>query len=73
VTPPVAEDNPAFAIPVFGPMFKGLSDAVGALLNIGADLPPAVRARAKKVVVAAIIINQIAATSVSVALRRRIK
>jgi hypothetical protein len=43
-----------------GAAFQGLSDAFNALNNIGADLPPAVRKKAQKVVISAIIVTQVA-------------
>ena len=43
-----------------GAAFQGLADAFNALGNIGADLPPAVRAKAQKVVISAIIVTQVA-------------
>lgn len=55
------DDNPVAAIPLLGAAFQGLSDALNALGNVGADLPPAVRKKAQKVVVSAIIVTQVAA------------
>lgn len=48
-------------------MFDGLSNAFNALNNIGADLPPAVREKAKKIVVSAIIVTQIATQAAGLA------
>jgi hypothetical protein len=44
-----------------------LSDAFNALSNIGADLPPAVREKAEKIVVSAIIVTQIATQAAAMA------
>jgi len=44
-----------------------LSDAFNALNNIGADLPPAVREKAQKIVVSAIIVTQIATQAAAMA------
>jgi len=48
-------------------VFDGLSNAFNALNNIGADLPPAVREKAKKIVVSAIIVTQIATQAANLA------
>ena len=56
-----------FDVPVLGAALKGLADAFNAFTNIGADLPPAVRARAKKIVLAAIIVTQVATTAAGIA------
>jgi hypothetical protein len=48
-------------------VFDGLSNAFNALNNIGADLPPAVREKAKKIVVSAIIVTQIATQAAGLA------
>jgi hypothetical protein len=61
------DDNPVGNIPLLGAAFQGLSDAFNALGNIGADLPPAVRAKAQKVVVSAIIVTQVATTAATMA------
>jgi hypothetical protein len=50
-----------------GAIFEGLADAFNALNNIGADLPPAVREKAQKVVVSAIIVTQIATQAAAMA------
>lgn len=50
-----------------GAVFEGLADALNALNNIGADLPPAVREKAQKVVVSAIIVTQIATQAAAMA------
>lgn len=50
-----------------GAAFQGLSDALNALGNIGADLPPAVRAKAQKVVISAIIVTQVATQAATMA------
>jgi len=67
VTQPVEPTNPVFDVPVLGAAFKGLADAFNALANIGADLPPAVRERAKKIVLSAIIVTQVATTAAGIA------
>lgn len=56
-----------FDVPVLGQALKGLADALNALANIGADLPPAVRERAKKIVLSAIIVTQVAMTAAGIA------
>lgn len=48
-------------------MFAGLSEAFNALNNIGADMSPATRAKAKKVVISAIIVTQVAVSAVNMA------
>jgi len=50
-----------------GAAFQGLADAFNALGNIGADLPPAVRAKAQKVVISAIIVTQVATQAATMA------
>ena len=50
-----------------GAVFSGLGDALNALSNIGADLPPAVREKAEKIVVSAIIVTQIATQAAAMA------
>lgn len=52
---------------MLGAAFQGLADAFNALGNIGADLPPAVRKRAQKIVISAIIVTQIATQAASMA------
>jgi len=52
---------------LLGAAFQGLADAFNALGNIGADLPPAVRAKAQKVVISAIIVTQVATQAASMA------
>ena len=59
--------NPISEIPVFGAVFQGLSDVLNVLGNIGADLSPAVREKAKKVVISAIIVTQVATTASQIA------
>ena len=61
------DNNPVGNIPLLGAAFQGLSDAFNALGNIGTDLPPAVRAKAKKVVVSAIIVTQVASQAATMA------
>jgi hypothetical protein len=52
---------------LLGAAFQGLADAFNALANIGADLPPAVREKAQKVVISAIIVTQIATQAATMA------
>ena len=52
---------------MLGAAFQGLADAFNALGNIGADLPPAVRAKAQKVVISAIIVTQVATQAATMA------
>jgi len=52
---------------LLGAAFQGLADAFNALGNIGADLPPAVRAKAQKVVISAIIVTQVATQAAAMA------
>ena len=52
---------------MLGAAFQGLADAFNALGNIGADLPPAVRAKAQKVVISAIIVTQVATQAAAMA------
>lgn len=54
-------------IPVFGAVFQGFSDALNLLSNIGADMSPATREKAKKVVISAIIVTQVATTASQIA------
>jgi len=62
---PAEEDN---SIPLLGDLFQGLSDLLGALGMIGADMTPEVRAKAQKVVLSAIIVTQVAQLATSSAL-----
>jgi hypothetical protein len=62
-----------FAVPVLGAVFESVAEFFNALGNIGADLPPEVRAKAQKVVVSAIIVTQIAATAAQIASVRKLK
>lgn len=52
---------------MLGAAFQGLADAFNALGNIGADLPPAVREKAQKVVISAIIVTQVATQAAAMA------
>ena len=52
---------------MLGAVFEGLADALNALGNIGADLPPAVREKAQKVVISAIIVTQVATQAATMA------
>ena len=52
---------------MLGAVFEGLAEAFDALVNIGADLPPAVREKAQKVVISAIIVTQVATQAATMA------
>ena len=52
---------------MLGAAFQGLADAFNALGNIGSDLPPAVRKRAQKIVISAIIVTQVATQAATMA------
>jgi hypothetical protein len=52
---------------LLGAACQGLADAFNALGNIGADLPPAVREKAQKVVISAIIVTQVATQAAAMA------
>jgi outer membrane biosynthesis protein TonB len=56
------------AVPVIGAVAEALFSSINALGNLGADLTPAVRAKAQQEVVAAIIVTQIAQLAASTAL-----
>ena len=58
---------------MLGAVFESVAEFFNALGNIGADLPPEVRAKAQKVVVSAIIVTQIAATAAQIASLRKLK
>ena len=58
---------------MLGAVFESVAEFFNALGNIGADLPPEVRAKAQKVVVSAIIVTQIAATAAQIASVRKLK
>ena len=51
------------AIPLLGDAAAAVLDAFNAIGNIGADIAPAVREEAQKVVVSSVIVGQIAATA----------
>ena len=51
-------------IPVLGATVVGLTNAINALGNFGADMSPKARHKAKQEVVAAVIVTQIATTAV---------
>lgn len=55
------------AIPFIGGAAVALVDTFNALGNVGADMTPKVRATAKKEVVAAVIVGQVAQTAAAVA------
>jgi hypothetical protein len=55
------------AIPVLGNVASAVLDTFNQLGNLGADMTPEARAKAKKEVVAAVIVTQIAGTVTSVA------
>lgn len=50
-----------------GAVFEGITAALDALVNIGADLPPAVREKAQKIVISAIIVTQVATQAATMA------
>jgi len=52
---------------VLGAVFEGFANAFNALNSIGADLPPAVREKAQKVVISAIIVTQVATQAAAMA------
>jgi len=52
------------AVPVLGATIVGLTNAINALGNFGADMSPKVRALAEQSVVSAVIVTQIATTAV---------
>lgn len=52
---------------MLGAVFEGLANAFNALNNIGADLPPAVREKAQKIVISAIIVTQVATQAATMA------
>jgi hypothetical protein len=56
------------ALPVVGAVAEALFSSINALGNLGADMTPSVRAKAKQEVVAAIIVTQIAQLATSSAL-----
>lgn len=50
-----------------GAVVEIFANAMEALTNIGADLPPAVREKAQKVVISAIIVTQVATQAATMA------
>lgn len=62
------------AIPLIGDVAVAVLDAFNALGNVGADMTPEVREQSEKVIVASVIVSQIAlgATSLSTSLNRKI-
>lgn len=63
------------SVPFVGPAAVAVLQAFNAVGNIGADMAPATRKKAKKVVTAAVILTQIAAaaTSMTASISRRNK
>ncbi|CAB4127908.1 hypothetical protein UFOVP113_1, partial [uncultured Caudovirales phage] len=60
--------DPALAaVPVLGSAVVALTDAVNFMGNVGSDMAPAVREMAKKEVVAAVVVTQVAVTAANVA------
>jgi hypothetical protein len=55
------------SVPVIGAVAVGVTNAINAIGNIGADMSPAHRATAKKEVVAAVIVTQVATTAAGIA------
>jgi hypothetical protein len=61
--------DPAIAnIPLIGNLAGALTDSFNFVGNIGSDISPAVRAKAKKTLVSAVIVTQIATTAAAVSL-----
>lgn len=63
----IVVDPELAATPVIGAVAVGITNAINALGNIGADMSPAHRATAKKEVVAAVIVTQVATTAAGIA------
>ena len=60
----IVVDEELASVPVLGATIVGLTNALNALGNFGADMSPKVRAVAEQSVVAAVIVTQIASTAV---------
>ena len=61
--------DPAIAnIPLIGNLAGALTNSINFVGNIGADISPAVRAKAKKTLISAVIVTQIATTAAAVSL-----
>lgn len=63
----IVVDQQIASIPVFGATVVALTDAINYLGNVGADMSPKVRATAKKEVIAAVIVTQVATGAVAMA------
>lgn len=63
----IVVDPQIAGIPVFGATVVALTDAINYLGNVGADMSPKARATAKKEVIAAVIVTQVATSAVAVA------
>lgn len=63
----IVVDEELAAVPVVGAAVVALADAFNALGNAGADMSPEVREQSEKVVIAAVIVGQIALTATSAA------
>lgn len=63
IMPPASPRTPVEALPA----------SVKAFMSLGNDMTPQARKKAKKVVVSAIVVNQIALTAQTISFRRRIK
>lgn len=60
-------------IPVLGAAVVGLTNAINALGNFGADMSPKVREKAEKTVVSAVIVTQVATAAVSLSLSASVR
>jgi hypothetical protein len=60
----IVVDEELASVPVLGAAVVGLTNALNALGNFGADMSPKVRAVAEKSIVSAVIVTQIASTAV---------
>ena len=60
----IVVDEELASVPVLGATVVGLTNALNALGNFGADMSPKVRAVAEKSIVSAVIVTQIASTAV---------
>jgi len=60
----IVVDEELASVPVLGAAVVGLTNALNALGNFGADMSPKVREVAEKSIVSAVIVTQIASTAV---------
>ncbi len=63
----IVVDEELAAVPVVGAAVVALVDAFNALGNAGADMSPQVREQSEKVVIAAVIVGQVAMTATAAA------